>query len=1309
MKRPCFLLSAALLILLINISVYSSCYAIQRYYYQSFSLKDGLSNSNVMCILHDSRGNIWTGGRSGLNRTDGYETHSYNTSSQDRSSLPGHQIFYIFEDARESIWVASEKGLAQYDHNSDSFKYIEPDGTKLISYSYLMFPDGFIFNAHNRLYKYSYEDGSVTLMPRSYDDNSSYTIRGIHYYEQGTLLLRSREAGFSYYDTGSGKMTRAKLYPEVNVNVSLLDSSGRLWLSSYGSGLKCYERNGKLNMHLRSTNSNIGSDIIMDIVEHKGKIWVATDGGGICIVDPESGSTTLLEHIPGDDSSLPVNSFNSLCPDRNGDMMAGSVRNGLILISETFMKTYRDVSLESSVGLSDKTVISLFEDNKGIVWIGTDGGGINRLDPSDMKFRHYPRTYGMKVTSIGQYDRNELIISCYDDGVYLFNTDTGTLRRFIIVDEATDRAFNSQRTVAILQLNEQKYAFLSPKSYIYDAKNNSFSPLALSSDVRQAGPLLFISGNGNKSYLCDYASIYELGHDTEKLKALYSGEVYSIDAVSQDADGVFWIGGRDGLARYDPVSNEYTLIETFFGAISALKCDPSGSIWIGAQGSLFLFRPHDGSFILFNENDGVLPNEYLASSVLTTRKEDIFFGGVNGLLRIDNEFSLRNYAAPVISLKGFYVNGAAAASDRNIKIAYNYNSISLKVHINQDNIFQRRIFRYTINGPSRHMVDMQSNVLNIPKLLPGSYSVMASCSIGNGEWSEEKEILNFVITPPWWRQAWFTIVLIFGILGSISGVYLYIRRRHRNQIKWTIKEQEKKMYEDKVRFLINVSHELRTPLTLVYAPLKKLMISDSLTEDVKKTLKAIFRQARNMKEIIDMVLEARKIEVSEESLKLGRYPFNQWVKESADEFSTEFSEKNIAVNFIPDENIGEIVFDRKKCTAVLSNILSNALKYSDRDSSVTISTALADGGRNVRVEISDQGIGLGNIEPGKLFSRFSQGNHDRPGTGVGLSYAKMLVEMHNGTIGAFNNSERGATFFFNIPTNLEQEANRNRKAFINELFNAPPEEEETFRSEITASPGDRSILLAEDEPELLAFLKESMSVYYKNIYTAKDGAEALIMAKQHRPDVIISDVMMPRMNGYELCRNIRADKSIGHTPIILLTARSDRDSQMKGYSTGANSYLSKPFDMETLLAVTATQLSNREMIKELYLNHTIAIPLEKNLNNSEEIFMNSVHMIMSENLNNPSLDVDFIIGRINMSRSAFYQRFKRLTDMGVKEYINRYKLETAKHLLANSDKTVYEVTEITGFSNQSYFSSVFKNHTGMTPSQYRSGNNKEDA
>ena len=542
------------------------------------------------------------------------------------------------------------------------------------------------------------------------------------------------------------------------------------------------------------------------------------------------------------------------------------------------------------------------------------------------------------------------------------------------------------------------------------------------------------------------------------------------------------------------------------------------------------------------------------------------------------------------------------------------------------------------------------------------------------------------------------------IIGG--GFIRYIMVRKEQSMERTIAQNQLRMNEEKIDFLVNVSHELRTPLTLIYAPLKRMLKRISPNDENYRLLQTACRQSSRMTDIINMVLDLEKMGRKAVKLQLQAHPFNAWVEEGIRDFVSEGEERGVRVVLDADKRITMVPFDIRKCDIVLNNLVMNALKHSPTGTTMTVRTLLEKD--HVRVEVSDEGTGLQPGDEKELFTRFYQGAKESTGTGLGLAYSKVLLEQHKGTIGAYNNATKGATFYFTLPLIQEQVIAEAPLTEVEQKSVEQPElleEAGTKKLQLVATNQEKydyTILVVDDQESITQFLHDALKESFKEILTAKDGVEAMKVLQNNRPDAVISDVMMPRMDGYELCRRIKSDLNISHIPVLLLTAKTDEHSIQVGYKTGADAYLPKPFDLEVLKQIVLNQLNTRQRVQDKYSTPgVVPLPEEVTISYADETFLKKLNELIEQHIDNTSLDIALIEMEMGMSRASIFNKMKSLTGMGCNEYITKIRMEKAIRFVKESALSFTEISERVGYNTASYFSTAFKQYTGMTPTQYR--------
>lgn len=576
--------------------------------------------------------------------------------------------------------------------------------------------------------------------------------------------------------------------------------------------------------------------------------------------------------------------------------------------------------------------------------------------------------------------------------------------------------------------------------------------------------------------------------------------------------------------------------------------------------------------------DGVLPNDFLAKPVLVASDGNIYMGGSEGLVRINKALKSASIPPPItLELQEVSLNGTIVPfnSQSTMEIPYNFSSLQIHTQLEGENVFHKRIYRFRIKGLNKEYTETSRPHLILHTISPGNYSITVQCTQNDGNWSSEFTLLKFTVLPPWWQQSWFILICAVIIILSI----IYAIRAHDQHLKRKYKEQERTIYKEKVKALININHELRTPLTLIYTPLKQLTNSKQIPYELRSKLYGAFKQARQMKNIIDMILNMRKMEVEKNILRMSPAPFNEWLQSILNDFKDELSLRNISLIFAPDTAIDSMYFDHSQCEIIINNLLTNAYKFSEENSTVTVSTYLEGNGSRIRITVKDEGTGLQKEDIANLFTRFYQGKHSLQGSGIGLSYAKQLVEMHGGIIGAQNNETKGATFFFTLPYRQEAaDIQSTPQTYLNDALHLSADIDRKQPQQDSIEKF-HSILIVEDDRDLCNYLICNLQVLFEEVYEAHDGMEALPILTSRRPQIVLSDIKMPRMNGFELCRYIKQKPDLNYMPVILLTSCVDDTSMEEGYKMGAEAYITKPFDMDMLFIQIQNIMHNHNFMK----------------------------------------------------------------------------------------------------------------------------------
>ncbi len=1293
------ILSSILLLL-----IASAISAQEKFIYTSISKKEGLT-STVNSIYKEKDGDVWVGTPNGLYSFNGHILRSH----QD-SVLTGRRVFRTETDRNGDLWILTNRWPIR--KSGTQFQIVKPEGDESEGYPFQSMcqdDDGIWFGSNRKIYRYTFSDSSLTLF-NELEEYPAFLINNIAMMDGHTLLCGSHN-GLILMDTETGEVRKAPFTLFNEITSTLIDSRGWIWISFYNNGIGVFEKDGRLIRRYSASDSDLSNDVVLCMTEHDSSIWAGTDGGGINIIDPGSGNIRVLSHVAGDPSSLPAHSIKSLYTDDYGNIWAGSIREGLIRISQSGMNTYSDSHIGLDTGLSNPTVLCLHQDGRSDdIWIGTDGEGLNRFDPKEGTFTHYPSTLKTKVVSIASYSDSELALSVYADRIWLFDRHTGKIRPLHIDDPDINYLLKyAGRSLNLSNGADGSLLLISNTISRLDKATGRCTRIGFDIGEESNGNLMTISRSDEGLWLHDYYNIYLLPNGESRILRKGHTNKHMINCGHLDAEGIIWLATDEGLCRFDTKDGTFSHVRTtLLNTATSVVCDGRSRVWVGTDNGLYAYLKDSDSFTLFGESDGAASNEYLSKPRLVSREGDVYLGGVQGLLRIDNDYLIDTLDEPSLKLYGLSVDNEEVSPDSNgiCRIPRNSKRIEISVSSQEKDIFREKVYRFLIPDLGS-VYESKSPLLLLQQLnRPGRHEILVSCTRRSGEWSEPVSLMTLKIPQPWYFSGWFIMTVLLIASATAFSIHTTLTRRRSNRLKLAMKEQEQKVYEEKVQFLINISHELRTPLTLIMAPMKRILGAMDTEDRHYPVLSRVYRQSRRMRDLLNMVLDLRKMEVGKNSLKLERTDFNNWLKDSIEDIISEEHAEGIEILTELSPDITEAEFDKTKCETVLTNILMNAVKHSSASDTITIRTSLTDDGM-VRTSISDQGPGLHGIDTDKLFTRFYQSKNEQYGSGIGLSYSKILIELHGGRIGAEDNPDRGATFWWEIPVigNRKNEIVP-AKAYLNELMGYNPADLTTIPDGVSFSTANKKVLLVDDNPDLLDFLRESMSADFAEIMTAEGGEKVLEMLEDgYMPDIIVSDVNMPDGDGYTLCSRMKTDERFIHIPIILLTARGEEQSQSDSYKVGADAYMAKPFETETLVELIRNLLRRKENIRKRYLGSEKETTA--GYGSSEEGFILKLNAVIAEHISDPYLDQQLICRELGVSRASLFNKMKAITGSGTKEYITRIRIEKAKTLMETTGLTIAEISDLTGFASQSYFSTAFKNATGMTPSQYKK-QNKED-
>mgnify|MGYP003310309066 CR=1 FL=1 len=1175
------------------------------WYFQNL-LSPEAATKGFNCVLVQPRGYAWGGTPKGLLR------FSYNNESKwyyadgREGSLPGDIIYNIGQDGIGRLWIYTDKGMTQYIPETDSFiplmmKGDDGEEENVIGYCGFLASDGLVYiGGMNELYIYNTkEDRVLRKLPLGIGKN--FRIDAIcEPYDNGAIGLFNKESGFAIYYLKTGMIELAPSQIGSN-HAYLFDSHGRFWRSKYNRGVECYD-NMTLVASYNTGNSDLSSDMVTCFMENNGEIWIGTDGGGINILDPDTGKIQHLMRKAEDFNSFPCNSIVEMCLDSSNSVWAIRDDGGAILLREVYMRTIAFAPVSDQFGHSSDEILCLAQSklHPEVVWIGTASSGLFTYDmyktDSNVDIRRLPELGKRRIESMLTLPNDELLLFSANDGLYIYNPSTRHLRPFTEIKDQDfyDRLKYSGQKVGLSMDNLGHVLILAVDAYIWDLSTNKVvrHPVPMHEGHDAIYP---VSHGQGKYYYCE-KYLYFWDAKTYRHEFIFEiDEGNSINSVSMDDSGEFWLATDKGVYVLGEGQKEARKME--FDRVKSAEVvlvDDSERIWIATSNSMFVYLPKLDNLMRFGNNDGVNWNKFNGKSWLHT-EDRILFGGVNGMLTVDPSVNFFLTDKPDITIQDLVLNGTRLnAIPPRLVLTSSYKSLEIKLFVRESNILRDKQFRFIIkNGGNSTVIDKDEPELSFAMLPAGVHKVQACCTLQNGSWTEPVDLIQIKVLALWYKAWWFwAMVLLVGITLLYVIIHSY-KTDADYKLALAESEAENKAGQDSLKFLLNVSHELKTPLTLIISPLSRLLKNKDKSDPEYNVLNNVLRQANRMSRLILTVLDSHKIQDGSASFNGEVKGLNNWVSEQAAAFEDEAGGRRISLVKKLDPAVGNVMIDSQKLENVITNMMINAFKHSPDNTTITVGTTYQPESKSYRVFVSDEGEGLGGVDMTKLFSRFYQGYAQKSGSGLGLAYANSIVEMHGGQMGAYENAVKGATFYFDLSSSLDKPkpvaskpvaAPQPEVAAVQGPAQMPevpvttantPSAPTAVAPKLAPTPrisragatsiGNATLLIVDDDVDLREYLIEEFSAVAAVVLSASNGKKAYEIARNQHVDVVVSDVMMPVMDGFELTDKIKRDPNLCDIPVILLTARVEAKSREHGLSIGADAYLPKPFDKEGLI------------------------------------------------------------------------------------------------------------------------------------------------
>ena len=1340
--------------------------------FRCLETNNGLADSHVSAILKDRKGFLWIGTAAGLSRYDGFRFKNFYANTADKGAIRSNQVEGIVEDGDGKLWVQTNEGYSIYDPSTERFnnnveEWMRQRGMR--GTPDLVFVDAkrCFWITVKGLGCYYYNPKTVALHLFSSGNAPEQLPRGIVtcISERGTSLVLSYNDGtlvrldgpnrrLVWVNSYLAQQTRGNKNHHYN---TVIDSHYNYWVSNHALAktmvYSSRERKwyASPNEFMRSQGLNLGQqDVFVKAIaeDAQGRLWLATEHQGLYVADLQRRQLTNAIYNAANPNTLPDNTLQSLYVDKSGGVWIGTYKNGVAYYSPSLAHF-------PTVPLGDICCIAV--DQQGNYWYGTNDSGLLLHTPGHGTYRRYR----LPQTGLG----TDVVVCALlaSDGTLWFGSFNGGLTHYA---NGSFRAFNTGNSQlannSVWSLAEDAQGnimlgtlggglqTLNPKTMQFKTYNTDNSPLPSDyvSSVRVGGNGLIYVGHSNGVSTVDVRT-----GKVQRSLPLWRGEEFSsmsVNDVFVDSRGLIWNANMSGLDVYDPHSCRIHRLFSHPQLGCAVQEDADGNIWATLANSVVRVKPSlkEGQWSFFtnsyDELDGLQHRRFNYRSICFDGKGQILVGGQDGVNVIPTRGLQTQQTTPDVLFSGIvlfdhplsvgeqYNNRVilthAVNASRELHLDYDENAFTVLLATNQVSVPQKSHFLYRLKGfgDEKWLMTVESQPsVSYAGLAPRTYTLEVKAVGRDGTAEGKTASITIFIAPPFWLSPWayvLYVVLTLAVLWVIWRLTVH-RQLEKMRLESVRKEAERnrKLDEMKLSFLTDISHELRTPLSLVISPVKAMI---SKEDDVQKRLRLelILRNANRLLNLVNQTLDLRKIETNAVSVDLREADMVAFVKDIVETFAR-LSQKDVRLSFHSDLQAVRMAFDADKMAKVMNNLLSNAFKFTPEGGAidVTISLETADGQpldrpkHNLLVSVADTGCGIAAVDKTRIFDRFYQAGHRNASvfgdSGLGLSIAKMYVTMHGGDISVADNHAgegKGTVFTISLPLN---QALGSIGASVS-ANNADCSEAMVQESPITHVPTPtpqvkKEVLVVDDSDDFLTFMTEILSEQYI-VRTAVDGHEALKEVAKAKPHLILSDVMMPVMDGNELCRAIKGNPETAHIPFIMLTARLSTEHQIEGFTSGADEYITKPFNLDllhlridNLIRAYANRQGDVLQTPEHGAEKLSPTITREQITSLDQQLMDKATAFVEANLGNAELSVEMMSEEMGMSRVHLYKRLLSITGNTPSEFIRLIRIRHAEQLLRESQLSVSEIAYKVGFNLPRLFSKYFKEHYGVMPSQYK--------
>lgn len=1324
-----------------------------------YGIKDGLSQAVVNSITQDEKGFMWFATDDGLNRFDGYEFRSFKFDID--ADVPFHDNFVqrIFKDSRGRLWVSSRRGLYRFDLSSEKMKrfldnrsgvsndvsFISESSSRKLWIAWYFSGVG-VFDPAKERYDTTLVRGlseSATIV--AYEDSYGYlwvgsqnkgvdvfkiTDQGIgprQEYSSGGYLASKYvkcfledHLGNIWIGTTKGLIVFKRignsyhvfndpgiLPPGKGVFSLVEDDHKTLWIGTHGNGLFTMDlkdfdgRNtGELRTHRIEVldNFDISQHTIRTMFQDKdGNIWFGTHGDGVYMISSQEKNFSRIQTKTLFKNAEDYIQYHGLCYDEEGYLWAGTDSDGIYKMTKQGEVVGHYLADGKKGSITDNNILSAARDHEGNLWFGTYTQGVFRYDKRSDSFVQFPHAASDAPMTLG--NRVSVLFEDSHDNIWV-----GATRGGLCLIDKKDKTFKLNRSHGMLSTIDVR---------------------AIAED-KSGGLWLGCYGNGLAYYHPELNEWKAIFAGTGKDNLLNSNIIYDL-AIHKN--GLLWIGTNGGgLGAYNTITKEFKSFTEKDGLINntvfGLEIDENGDVWASTIKGISRINPTTGKILNYTSDDGLQEGQFSqGSSLYNWREGYVCFGGAEGMNIFYPNRVVEEKKIPEVKITGFQLFnsritvGGPSEDDVLRKVADETRDITLRHHQSSFTFeftalnfisTQKNKYAYKLEGFDKEWNYVGNQRTASYRYLPaGDYEFKVKATEGH-DWPDTFASIHVTVLQPLWKTSY--AYLVYLMLVSFVVIAIVRNRRKQLSLRKRVKtekekrKRERQLIHEKLSFFTEVSHEFRTPLTLMIGPLEEMLAKEQDESPTSRKLKMVNKNAHKLLRLINRLLDYRKVEMGNVILRLRETDIVAFTEEIFVNFRELALRKNINFEFYTEAPSISTWIDKEKMEMVLNNVVSNSFKYIGHGNaiSLTIRKEKTDGIHEfVIMEVKDNGIGISTDKLKYIFDWFYHGvTNNSVSTGIGLALAKKLVLLHKGQIQVTSKEGEGSVFTIRFPMGKDhflqheavfEETPDEIPARVALEFHPEDEHEHVNRK------GHKGIVIVEDDDDVRTFLREYLEVNYR-VFEAVNGQDALHAIDVYNPDLIISDIMMPEMDGVDFCRRIKENIKTSHIPVILLTAKTALSHHKEGLETGADAYITKPFSPEILALTINNLLQSRERLKRFYRNMLITGERIE-ASSPDEKFLHRLQHLLKENMSNPDFLLEKYCEELGMSRSQLYKKIKSLTGQAPVEYMRSLKLVEAANLLKSQQYKVFEVADMVGFSDLKYFRKCFMKEFGYPPSQ----------